>query len=175
MSKNIIALAGPPCSGKSTVGKILSLSLQADFMDTDDLIQHERGHTIEWIFSHEGEKAFRALEKKILTEVIFHATGRTVIALGGGTLLDPDSRKLIESKTILFTLFTSPDTLAERNNGHRPLAGDPAMLKKLIRQREKHYSSLGIQITTENRTPKNVAEAVRREALPLLSPQDQPY
>jgi len=175
MSKNIIALAGPPCSGKSTVGQILSLSLQADFMDIDHLIQHERGHTIEWMFSHEGEKAFRAMEKKILTETVLNAAGRTVIALGGGALLDTDSLKLIERKTILFTLSALPETLAGRNNGYRPLAPDSAILRNLLRQREEHYLSLGIQITTENRTPEDVAEAVRREALPLLSPQDQPF
>ncbi|MCD4709039.1 MAG: hypothetical protein K8S62_15020 [Candidatus Sabulitectum sp.] len=174
MSKNIITLAGPPCSGKTTAGKILSVSLRADFIDIDQLIQHDSGHTIEWMFSHEGEKTFRAAEKRILAEVIFQTAGRTVIALGGGALLDTNTRKLIERETILFTLFALPETLAERNNGNRPLAGNSAMLKNLIRQREKHYLSLGRRINTENRTPEDVAEAIRQEVLPLLSPQDRP-
>lgn len=173
MSKNIIALAGPPCSGKSAVGKILSLSLQADFIDIDCIIQRESGQTIEWIFNHRGEDAFRAMEKKILAEIISGITGKTVIALGGGALLDPDSRTLVDEKTILFTLFASTETLTLRNRGNRPLAEDPAMLTKLIGQREEHYLSLGNPVNTENRTPDQVALAVRRAALPLLSPQDQ--
>lgn len=174
MSKNIIALAGPPCSGKSTVGKILSLSLHADFIDIDCVVQHESGHTIEWIFNHRGEDVFRAIEKKILTEALSGTTGIKVIALGGGALLNPDSRTLVDEKTILFTLLASTEILATRNRGNRPLADDPVMLKKLVTQREAHYLSLGNPINTENKTPRQVAEFIRKAALPLLSPQVRP-
>ncbi|MCK5787057.1 MAG: shikimate kinase [Candidatus Sabulitectum sp.] len=175
MRKNIIALAGPPCSGKSTVGKILAVSLQADLIDLDDLVQCESGHTIEWIFSHDGEGTFRAMEKRILEEVLAGAVKRTVVALGGGALLDLESRKLIEEKTVLITLYASPETLSGRNSRHtgRPLAGDPEMLMNLIRLREKHYSSLGNTVNTEKDTAEDVAETIRIKVLPLLSPEDR--
>lgn len=174
MSNNIIALAGPPGSGKSTVGEILSCSLQADFVDIDCLIQEESKHTIEWIFSHNGEKAFRAIEKRILAEVILSNSARTVIALGGGALLNTESRALVENKTILFTLFASTETLISRNNGNRPLASDADMLKNLLCLREEHYSSLGNPVSTENKSPREVAEVVMKAALPLLSPLVRP-
>ncbi len=174
MRKNIITLAGPPCSGKSTAGKILSVSLQAEFIDIDCLIETETERTIEWIFSHRGEQAFRVIEKRILHRVIRGNTCRTVIALGGGTLLDRDSRQLVESKTILFTLFASVETLWTRNNAVRPLAQDPVMLKNLMKERKAHYLSLGNPVNTENKTPDQLAELIRREALPLLSPEDLP-
>lgn len=173
MRKNIVTLAGPPCSGKSTAGRILSASLQADFIDIDCLIETEAERTIEWIFSHQGEQAFRNFEKRILRQVIRGNTCRTVIALGGGALLDRDSRELVERKTILFTLFASAETLWTRNSGVRPLAADQTMLEDLLKERKEHYLSLGNPVDTENRTPDQLAEFIRREALPLLSQGDQ--
>ena len=174
MRKNIITLAGPPCSGKSTAGKILSVSLQANFIDIDCLIEAETKCTIEWIFSHQGEHAFRKVEKRILHGVITGNTHRTVIALGGGALLDSDSRKMVEKETVLFTLSALPETLAKRNSGHRPLAPDPARLRTLLKNREHHYLSLGNPVSTENRTAQQVSEIIRKEVLPLLSHEDRP-
>ena len=157
------------------MGRILSVSLQADFIDIDCLIEAETGHTIVWIFSHQGEQAFREVEKEMLQRVITDNAGRTVIALGGGALLDNDSRKLVEKKTALFTLSASPETLAERNRGQRPLAPDPDRLRTLLKNREGHYLSLDNQVSTEKRTPQQVSEIIRKAALPLLSPLDRPF
>ena len=162
---NIIALAGPPCSGKSTVGKILADSLESDFIDIDCQIEDEIGHPIAWIFHHNGEDFFRAAEKRVLAGVIANATTGTVIALGGGALLDSDSKKLAEENTILFTLSTSTDTLIARNSGNRPLAADNHMMRKLITRRELHYASLGNPVDTEDRSPEQVAEIIRRAVL----------
>ncbi|MCK5842383.1 MAG: shikimate kinase [Candidatus Sabulitectum sp.] len=175
MTKNIIALAGPPCSGKSTVGRILSVSLQADFIDIDCRIEAETEHTIEWIFNNQGEQAFRAVEREILRRAMVCNGRRTVIALGGGALLDPDSRTRIERETILFTLSASPETLVDRNSGQRPLAVDPQGLRALLNNREAHYLSLGNQVSTEKRTPQQVSEIIRKAALPLLSPPGGPF
>ncbi|MEA3266134.1 MAG: shikimate kinase [Candidatus Fermentibacteria bacterium] len=175
MTKNIIALAGPPCSGKSTVGRILSVSLQADFIDIDRRIEAETGHTIEWIFSNKGEQAFRDVEKRILLQSVTGSGSRTVIALGGGALLDPDSCTVIERETILFTLSALPETLVDRNSGQRPLAANDEGLRTLLKNREGHYLSLGNQVSTEKRTPQQVSEVIRKAALPLLSPPDRPF
>ena len=169
MSNNIIALAGPPCSGKSIVGEILAGSLEADFIDIDGRIEYETGHSIEWIFYNSGEKSFRVAEKRILEKVISSSLCLTVVALGGGTLLDPDCRKLVEENTLLFTLSASVDILIERNNGSRPLAADSRMMKKLINGREEHYSSLSNPVDTDDRSPEQVAEIIRKAVLPRLS------
>lgn len=174
MGKNIIALAGPPCSGKSTAGKILSVSLGSDFIDIDHLIKQKTGHSITWIFEHEGEDFFRILEKKTLASILLNTEGRAVVSLGGGALLDADSRRLTREKTILFTLTASAEVLAARNSGNRPLATSQEMMIRLLSQREEHYSSLGLQVNTENRTPREIAEIIRKEVLPLWFPQDLP-
>ncbi len=169
MRNNIIALAGPPCSGKSIVGEILASSLEADFIDLDSRIEHETGHSIEWIFSQCGEESFRAAEKRILEKVISSALCLTVVALGGGALLSSDCRKLAEENTFLFTLSASSDTLIERNNGNRPLAANSDMMRKLITRREEHYSSLSNPVCTEDLSPEQVAEIIRRAVLLQLS------
>jgi shikimate kinase len=169
MKKNIIALAGAPCSGKTSVGRILSDLLYAVFIDTDTLIENKRRQTVQWIFKNEGEDAFRKLEKDILIEVIENADGLTVVALGGGTLLNPGSLSLVNRKAIVFTLFATANTLVARNNGNRPLAEDPDVFKQLIHRREDHYLSLDNRIDTESRNPEQVAAVIRRAALPLLS------
>jgi shikimate kinase len=177
MEKNIIALAGPPCSGKTTAGKILSKSLCADFLDIDHLIQRERGHTIEWIFRIEGEAAFRVLEKRSIAAAVSAISRRTVISLGGGALLDNDTRESIQGKTILFTLWASPESLALRSSRQRPLASSPEQMLFLVKQREAHYLSLERIINTENKSPAEVAgeitQKLREEGNLLWFPPDR--
>ena len=62
MKSNLI-LIGFMGSGKSTVGKILSKSLEMKFFDTDLEIEKEQGKKVQDIFSERGEDYFRQLEK----------------------------------------------------------------------------------------------------------------
>ena len=70
-----IFLIGMMGAGKSSIGKILSKSLDMQFYDTDDLIKKNTGVEINRIFELEGEKdsgigreklCFRSLIKKTL-------------------------------------------------------------------------------------------------------------
>ncbi len=175
MKTNTILIAGPPCSGKSTVGKFVSILLQAVFIDLDFKITQKSGHSVQWIFKHSGEAEFRTIEKQIFAEEMLNTERRTVITLGGGTLLDPASQVMAMKKAVVFTLFAPNKVLIARSNWDRPLAKDPLMLEKLILERTEHYKSLGNQIDTENRTAEQVAEIIAKAALPLLFPQDQPF
>ena len=61
---NQIFLIGMMGAGKSSIGRILSKSLDMHFYDTDDLIKKNTGVEINRIFELEGEKGFRNWEKK---------------------------------------------------------------------------------------------------------------
>jgi len=178
MEKNIIALAGPPCSGKTSAGRLLSVLLRADFIDTDRLIQTKHGHTVEYIFRIEGEAAFRAMERECISRVVSSVSRNTILSLGGGSLLDHSSMDLLQANAILFTLRASPETLIKRNRGKRPLAADPEQMISLMNEREAHYSSLGRIISTEALTPSEVAAAIaavlKEEGHPLWFPEDLP-
>ena len=91
---NIIFLYGPPASGKSTIGELLADNLALPFVDLDQRIEVETNLTIPEIFAKEGEEGFRRLEKALLKETLDLEWG--VVALGGGTLLDPESRSQVE-------------------------------------------------------------------------------
>ena len=53
--KNIV-LIGFMGSGKTSVGKRLSLVLKREFIDTDDFIEKREGMTINEIFKEKGEE-----------------------------------------------------------------------------------------------------------------------
>ena len=57
-----IFLIGMMGSGKSSVGGLLSKSLDLKFVDVDQVIQKEEGETINNIFKKKGEAYFREIE-----------------------------------------------------------------------------------------------------------------
>lgn len=144
LPENII-IYGPPASGKSTLGRLLAEKLDWQFVDTDQEIEQTAGKSIARIFADEGEAAFRTLETGLCRRLA--GSGQTVIALGGGTLLDPDTRHLLESCARIFVLHCRPDLLRQRAlDPARPLSGDAASLEELLAQRKTHYSSFANQL-----------------------------
>ena len=92
-----IFLYGPPASGKTTVGRNLSLSLGRPFFDLDEAIEEKIGKKIPAIFEEGGEALFRKIEKETLLELTRKENfNSSVVSLGGGTLLDPENRMLAE-------------------------------------------------------------------------------
>ena len=76
------------------------------FVDTDTLIETEVGKSISQIFSEQGETYFRTMEKAILEKVF--ALKNTVIALGGGALIDPENITGAKKSGILIGLTATP-------------------------------------------------------------------
>mgnify|MGYP003308663184 CR=1 FL=1 len=64
-----IFLIGMMGSGKSSVGKLLSKSLDLKFVDVDQVIQEEEGETINGIFKKNGEAYFREIESITLKKI----------------------------------------------------------------------------------------------------------
>jgi len=100
-----IALAGFMGVGKSTLGKLLAEALDRDFFDTDREIERNTGRTPNDFFANGGEAEFRRVEAQVVRDLA--SRGPVVISLGGGALLDPASRKLVQHKTALVHLHVS--------------------------------------------------------------------
>jgi shikimate kinase len=107
------------------------------------------------IFAREGETAFRARERAALAEAV---GGEGVLALGGGTVVDPGNRVLLAGWRV-FVLTAPAATLRARVGGGagRPLAG---RLEALLAERATAYSAAGETIDTDGRTPAEVADVV---------------
>ncbi len=91
-----IALYGFMGAGKSTLGKALSQRLSYDFVDLDVEIQRFTNKTINEIFTTEGEIGFRKTEHRVLKDYIKLNTDNVVLSLGGGSILQPTNRKLLD-------------------------------------------------------------------------------
>lgn len=136
-------LYGPPGSGKSTLARRLAFAFERPLVDLDAEIVAEAGRPIAEQFAGEGEAAFRAREKAVLGRVA--SRSGQVVALGGGALLDPESRALCERTGRVFVLDCDEAELLRRvsRSAERPLlAGDArAKLARLLDARRAHYAS----------------------------------
>ncbi|HHY16919.1 MAG TPA: 3-dehydroquinate synthase [Firmicutes bacterium] len=110
--------------GKTSIGKLVARALDMPFVDTDGLVESEAGKSIERIFAEDGEPAFRNLEKAMLKKVCM--LRNTVVALGGGALVDPGSLALASKEGIVIGLTASAHEIMCRtmNDNTRPLLAD---------------------------------------------------
>jgi len=99
-------------AGKSAVGRALADATGSDFVDLDYLICEKTGRSITQIFSSEGETAFRRIESDALSEI----TGRknTVIACGGGIVLDHSNVDILKRSAVIVYLSAEPSILLRR-------------------------------------------------------------
>ena len=158
----IISLTGFMGSGKTTVGRIVADALGCPFFDLDELVVKKAGKDIPAIFAEDGEPAFRAIEAESLKAFIKkYAQSTTVLALGGGTLQNALSAKLVKEKTICIYLQASVDTLKERlgDTTGRPLAsGDWAPL--LESRLATYEATAAITLDTEGLSPEEIADEI---------------
>ncbi|MGH2697628.1 MAG: 3-dehydroquinate synthase [Actinomycetota bacterium] len=153
----MIVLVGFMGAGKSTVGQLLAEELGLPFVDTDIAVQKRAGATIPGIFASRGEKAFRTLEREVVGEVL--AGPRSVVALGGGAVKDPQTRSELMDALVIH-LDTSYERVRERvgaEPAERPLleAEDP---RALFEARGGLYrSAADIVVETDHKDPKHVA------------------
>jgi len=141
-------LVGLPGSGKTTIGKDLSLILNIPFLDTDDIICERENTSIEEIFKLKGEDYFREYEKKVLHELIH--LPEFILSTGGGLPCFFDNMEVINKSGISIFLNVPPSIICKRlwttDNGNRPLLqgkteeGLLDFLKLKHRERFPYYS-----------------------------------
>lgn len=141
MKRNIY-LVGLMGAGKSTVGRQLARRLKLNFYDSDRVIVDKTGVPISTIFDIEGEQGFRERESQVLEEL--SQLEGSVIATGGGSLIRPENRKIIQESGCVIYLRTSAERLYSRikHDQARPLmrTDNPLQtLKDLLAEREPAY------------------------------------
>ena len=161
-----IFLVGPMGSGKSAVGRRLAERLGLTFVDSDAEIEARTGVDITCIFDREGEAGFRARERDVLD--LLTRQPRSLIATGGGAVLDAETRERLRSRGCVVYLRTSVDQqLARtRRSTHRPLLDTPdprGTLQRLMQQRATLYEATAdLAVDTDGRKVKTVVDEIVR-------------
>lgn len=158
----LVVLVGPMGVGKSTVGQQLAERLGVAYRDTDDDIVAEQGRAIAEIFVDEGEPAFRAIEKRAVHTALAGHDG--VLALGGGAILDPDTRALLVGQRVVYLSMDVEEAVKRTGlNAARPLlAVNPRkQWRELMEARRNLYEEVATAVVaTDGRTPEEVTRAV---------------
>jgi shikimate kinase len=135
-----------PGAGKSSVGRRLAKRLERPFVDADDELVRRSGRSVRDWFAGEGEVAFRTAESALLADLLA-APGPSVVAAGGGVVLDPANRALLRERATVVWLRAGVPYLLSRvlqKQDHRPLLDeDPeAALTRLHEARAPLYAEV---------------------------------
>jgi len=158
-----VILVGLPGSGKTTVGRLVAAALAAPFVDLDEAIERRAGKPVPRIFAEDGEPGFRALEAELGAEVLRGPAA--VVAPGAGFLAGDVTRAAALGSGLVVYLETGPAVAAARLGGSagRPLlegGATEARIAALLAAREPHYGLAECRVTTDGRSPAEVAAAV---------------
>ncbi|MQY39086.1 Shikimate kinase [Streptomyces sp. RB17] len=156
-----VVLVGPMGVGKSTVGRLLADHLGLGYRDTDEDIVAAEGRTVAEIFVDEGEPAFRAIEKRAVHTALAEHEG--VLALGGGAILDADTRALLAGQRVVYLSMDVEEAVKRTGlNVARPLlAVNPRkQWRELMEARRHLYEEVATAVVaTDGRTPEEVTRA----------------
>jgi shikimate kinase len=165
-------LVGFMGTGKSTVARAVGQKLGFHVVDSDHEIERLKGKTIPDIFAQEGEAAFRGFERDFVEHG--HPADRTVVACGGGLVVQPNMLELLKSKGVVVCLHASLETILARTARHRnrPLLAvenPEERIRTLYAAREPIYKKSGTVILTDARplhdVVAHVVRAWRRDAV----------
>ncbi len=181
-----LIITGFSGTGKSLVAKEAARGLNWNFIDTDDEIVKQTGKPIAEIFRQDGEGRFRELEREMIRKACQQR--QTVIAIGGGAIVDPQNYELLAKTGLIVCLEAKPETIYERlfreaayspETEVRPLlANDNPLerIKQLKASRQSYYANVDWTVHTDNLDISQVAEEVIRVSrlLRLANPHLNP-
>jgi shikimate kinase len=153
-----VVLIGPMGAGKTRIGKRVARILGTGFVDTDKVIVAEHG-AIPAIFATQGEAHFRALERAAVVDAL---ASDDVVALGGGAVLDDQTRADLTSHRVVLVTVTSEAVAPRIANARRPLLRDGLTdWERIYAERRHLYERLAkLTVDTSHRPIDAVAKEV---------------
>lgn len=150
----MIAIVGLMGVGKTTIGAKLAEKLKYYFIDCDCEIEDREHRSIPEIFSKDGEKYFREVEAKTISEIAFRDE-EIVLSLGGGAFMNEETRKILQEKAIVIWLHASIEEILHRvgHKNNRPLLNQKnkrEVLKELAKSRYPIYAQADLKFDTSD-------------------------
>lgn len=167
MPPRTIALVGLMGCGKTSIGRRLAKKLELPFFDSDQEVEMAAGCSMKEIYSVFGEEAFKSGERRVIARLLDQPTH--ILATGGSSILDEETRALLQEKSITVWLDADLETLIARvsRRNDRPLVqnNDPrAVIEGLIEECYPVYETSDIHVKTydeaTNATVDRVIEAI---------------
>ena len=164
-AKENIVITGMPGSGKSTVGKLLSATVDGyEFIDTDVEIEKLCGCAIKELIASKGEKYFRDIESDVIRGV--SAEGCRIISTGGGAVLREDNIRALRQNGRIFFIDANLSRL--RATDSRPLSNTEDKLVKLYHDRIDIYNSTADVTVPDADTARGEAEYILKKRMELI-------
>lgn len=150
-------------TGKTAVGQVLAEKLGMKFIELDSLIEQKVGKSITEIFQQDGETGFREMEIDVTRDI--SGDKNSVIACGGGIVLNKINIDRLRENGIIVYLTASPDVILKRiseQEGQRPLLNveDPLKtINEMLKFRKPFYEEAAdITINTSRSNVMMIAD-----------------
>ena len=166
---SLVLLTGFMGCGKTTVGLALAELLRWEFVDLDEYIERQEQLSIRELFAQRGEEEFRNIEHLALRTLVAASSRPTVIALGGGTFVQPQNESRLRDARVRSVFLELPvEELLRRCDSctdgkqfnPRPLAADSAEFRKLHDQRLPFYRRADVTIDANGKTRAAIAQEI---------------
>ena len=158
-------IIGAPGAGKTSVGRRVAERLGVEFRDSDAAIEKRAGKPVSDIFLSDGEAEFRRLEREVIAESLADVDG--VLSVGGGAVLDPDTREAFSHHTVVWLeVDLGNATKRVGMNSARPLlmGNVRGTMTTMLNERTPLYEEVAtVTVDTSGRPLKDVVSDVVAE------------
>ena len=161
-------LVGYRCTGKTSVGLLVSAAMGWVFVDMDHELEAEEGREVQQIVVDKGWAYFRRREANLIQRL--SKGSKQVIATGGGVVTTSGNIALMHGSGKVVWLHASPRTIAHRmaadkhTGGQRPpLRGRDSIgeIEEILEERMPLYQqAMHFRVDPDGVSPREVAERV---------------
>jgi shikimate kinase len=176
-------LIGYRCSGKTTIGKSIAMTIDWSSVDSDIWVIKECGKSIKDIIDTEGWEAFRRMERSTLKQIC--TKDRQVVATGGGVVLDKANVKVMKTSGMVIWLSATAETIQERmlqdkNTGNfRPALTDKGRMEEIeemLLKRNPYYERASdFCIPTDDVTVNEITQSIIKKLNERLQFESRRY
>ena len=149
-------------AGKTSVSQQIAVTCGLASIDADEYLELREDRIIADIFAEDGEEAFRDIETDVLRDLASRSP--RLIGCGGGVVTKrPENARIMKDAGFVVYLKVLADGAAARipNTESRPMFKNLETARKTIIERQPQYEAAAdIEVDTEGRTIREVAEEV---------------